>query len=114
MNRKAFGSLLLAVAILMSNTLQISPALAADAKVNSLLNRLNSKGKLWQINQVASSSAGAQSRQRLGLYQQPTVVIECNLRMSGTWLFVYKNRNQGAEATYSNYFTRTLRIHLNL
>ena len=107
MNRKAFGSLLLAVAILMSNTLQISPALAADAKVNSLLNRLNSKGKLWQINQVASSSAGAQSRQRLGLYQQPTVVIECNLRMSGMWLFVYKNRNQGAEATYSNYFTRT-------
>jgi hypothetical protein len=91
----------------MSSALQISPAAAADAKVNSLLNRLNSKSKLWQINQVASSSAGVQSRQRLGLYQQPTVVIECNLRMSGTWLFVYKNRKQGAEATYSNYFTRT-------
>jgi len=91
----------------MPSTLQISRAVAADVKVNNLLNRLNAKSKLWQINQVASSNAGAQSRQRLGLFQQPTVVIECNLRMSGTWLFVYKDRQQGADATYSNYFTRT-------
>ena len=107
MKKQTLGSIALAIALVFSTTAQVAPAQAADAKINSLVKRLNSKGKLWQINAVASSSAGAQSRQRLGLYQQPNAVIECNLRMSGTWLFVYKNQNQGAEATYSNYFTRT-------
>ena len=107
MKKQTLGSIALAIALVFSTTAQVAPAHAADAKINSLVKRLNSKGKLWQINAVASSSAGAQSRQRLGLYQQPNAVIECNLRMSGTWLFVYKSIDQGYKAASSNYFYRT-------
>lgn len=106
MKKQTLGSIALAIALVFSTTAQVAPAQAADAKINSLVKRLNSKGKLWQINAVASSSAGAQARQRLGLYQQPNAVIECNLRMSGTWLFVYKSVNQGYKAAESNYFYR--------
>ena len=107
MKKQTFGSLALAIALVFSTNAQVAPANAADAKINSLIKRLNTNSKLWQINTVASSSAGTQSRQRLGLFQQPNVVIECNLPMSGTWLFVYKNWNQGEEASGSNYFYRS-------
>jgi alpha-D-ribose 1-methylphosphonate 5-triphosphate synthase subunit PhnL len=92
MKKQTLRTFALTAAFLFSTTNQIAPAEAADANINSLVKRLNSKGKLWQINIAASSSAGAQSRQRLGLYQQPNAIIECNIRMSGTWLFVYKKR----------------------
>lgn len=107
MKKQTLGSIALAVALVFSTTAQVSPANAADANINSLVKRLNSKSKLWQINTVATSSAGSQSRQRLGLFQQPNAVIECNLRMSGTWLFVYKSIDQGYKAASSNYFYRT-------
>jgi hypothetical protein len=107
MKKRTLGSISLALAVLFSGTFQISPAQAADAQINSIVKRLNSRTNLWQINTVASSSAGTQSRQRLGLYQQPNAVIECNLRMSGTWLFVYKSTDQGYKAASSNYFVRT-------
>lgn len=106
MKKQTIGSLVLVMALIFSSTVQITSAHAVDAKINSLIKRLNSKNKLWQINAVASSSAGTQSRQRLGLYQQPNAVIECNLRMSGTWLFVYKSIDQGYKAASSNYFYR--------
>ncbi len=107
MKKQTLGSIALAIALVFSTTVQVAPAHAADAKINSLVKRLNSKGKLWQTNAAASSSLGTQSRQRLGLFQQPNAVIECNLRMSGTWLFVYKSVDQGYRAASSNYFYRT-------
>lgn len=96
-----------AMAILIVSVFQVSIASAADSNVNSLVKRLNAKSNLWQINTVASTQAGTQSQQRLGLYQKPTAVINCNIRFSGTWLFVYKSINQGYKAATSNYFVRT-------
>ena len=72
-----------------------------------LLSRLNSKGDLWQINEVASSSAGQASQRRLGLYSSPDYVIECNLSYSGTWLFVYSDEGAAYDAFNSGYFFRT-------
>ncbi len=107
MKKQNLRKLSLVLSIILASSFQVTSANAADSNINSLIKRLNSKGKLWQINAAASSSLGTQSRQRLGLYQQPNAVIECNLRMSGTWLFVYKSVDQGYKAASSDYFYRT-------
>ena len=73
----------------------------------SLLDRLNSSNDLWEINEAATSSVGQMSHRRLGLYTEPDYVIQCNLPMSGTWLFVYSDENSAYEAFNSEYFFRT-------
>jgi len=93
--------------ILLASLVQIPNSNAFDNNINNLVKRLNARKSLWQINTVASSRLGAMSRQRLGLFQQPIAVIECNLPYSGTWLFVYKNYGAGVDASGSNYFVRT-------
>jgi hypothetical protein len=107
MKKQPLRILLVVLALIFSSSLQVSSASAADSQISGLVKRLNSKGKLWNINTASNSQIAIQSRQRLGLYQQPNAVIECNLRMSGTWLFIYKNWNQGYQASDSNYFYRT-------
>ena len=107
MNNRAIKTLSVTFVILLTSTLQVSISNAADNNVNSLVKRLNARQSLWQINAVASSPIGAQARQRLGLFQQPSSIIECNLPYSGTWLFVYKSTDQGYKAAGSNYFVRS-------
>jgi len=107
MKKQTLGSIALAIALVFSTTAQVAPANAADANVNAIIKKLNSKGALWKLNPNANSRVAIQSRQRLGLYQQPTAIIDCNLPMSGTWLFVYKNWSQGDQASVSNYFYRS-------
>jgi hypothetical protein len=107
MKKQNLRKLSLVLSIILAGSFQVTSANAADSTVNSLIKRLNSKGKLWQLNPSSGTRLAIMSHQRLGLYQEPTAVIDCNLKWSGTWLFVYKNQKQGYEATYSNYFTRS-------
>jgi hypothetical protein len=78
-----------------------------EEATSDLLNRLNSDGELWQVNELATSQAGQYQHKRLGLYSEPKYVIECNLRMSGTWLFVYTDDKSAYDAFGSNYFFRS-------
>lgn len=80
---------------------------ASATSMKSLINRLNQKSNLWQINKIASSPTGATVRMRLGLYSQPDYVIECNLPLSGTWLFIYSDDKTAYDALNSNYFFRS-------
>ena len=72
-----------------------------------LLGRLNSTQQLWEINEAASTTFGQMSQKRLGLYNAPDYVIECNLSYSGTWLFVYSDEGDAYDAFGSDYFFRT-------
>lgn len=72
-----------------------------------LIGRLNSKSELWEINEAATSSAGQFAHKQLGLYSEPDYVIECNLPLSGTWLFLYSDENAAYDAFNSDYFFRT-------
>jgi hypothetical protein len=107
MKKQNLRKVSLILSILLAGTVQISSAVAADSNVNSLIKRLNSKSKLWQLNAASGTRLAVMSHQRLGLYQEPNAVIECNLPMSGTWLFVYKSVDQGYKAASSNYFYRS-------
>jgi len=90
-----------------------SPADAAPVQLDpqqstiDLIGRLNSTNELWQINEVATSESGQLAHKRLGLYSEPDYVIECNLRFSGTWLFVYSDETSAYDAFNSDYFFRT-------
>ena len=78
-----------------------------EEAVADLLSRLNSDNQLWQINEMATSQAGQYQHKRLGLYSEPEYVIECNVRMSGTWLFIYTDDKSAYDAFGSDYFFRT-------
>ena len=106
MKNRTIKTLAITFVILLPGIFQVSISNAADNNVNSLVKRLNARQPLW-INVVSSSAFGRLSHQRLGLFQEPTSVIECNLPYSGTWLFVYKNNDQGYKAYGSNYFVRS-------
>ncbi len=106
MKKQNLRKLSLVLSIILAGSFQVTSANAADSNVNSLIKRLNSKGKLWQLNPSSGTRLAIMSHQRLGLYQEPTAVIDCNLRWSGTWLFVYKSVNQGYKAASSEYFYR--------
>ena len=82
-----------------------SSASTPEEKTLDLLSRLNMDSDLWQINEVDPSFA-EMSHKRLGLYNEPDYVIECNLRLSGTWLFVYSNESDAYDAFGSDYFFR--------
>ena len=99
------------------NVLPLAPSSAStktDSQINNLLRKLNEKKNLWEINAASSSILGTQSRQRLGLNQQPAKVIQCRIAWSGTWLFVYPSVDEGYRAASSNYFVRTSAYEVEL
>ena len=77
-----------------------------EEKTLDLLSRLNMDEDLWQINEATNTSFAQREHQRLGLYNEPDYVIECNLNYSGTWLFVYSNESDAYDAFGSDYFFR--------
>ena len=77
-----------------------------EEKTLDFLSRLNSNEDLWQINEASNTSFAEMSHKRLGLFNEPDYVIECNLNYSGTWLFIYSDEGEAYKAFGSEYFFR--------